>query len=324
MINVWILGNYFSNWKNLERHYQYATLCAEFEKRGCVVKIIDTPSLIIRNNSNYIEYENELLDAPDIALIKTFLTGSYWKEKMQKLQSLGTFIINDPNSMIEYTDKVKMYDKLKSSGLPIPKTIGIDCKTKIEDIIKYTEEKIGWPCIIKPNYGWSAAGVTPCYNADDLILSLKNMNTSLDDVMGKNRPKPTSYVMQELINAKYMLVFTSAGKEKFYTTMVYGKNSHLQKTSYKNHISLNIFEKYGLTIEHRPSDEAKNIFVSSLSALNLDIVRCEIFVTDDGYKICELNGSGAFGIPAIACRENIAKDIVEHVLFRYKNQSSTT
>jgi hypothetical protein len=119
-----------------------------------------------------------------------------------------------------------------------------------------------------------------------------------------------------------MLVFTSAGKEKFYTTMVYGGNSHLQKTTYKQHPSLNVFEKYALTVEYQPSNEVKKIFEKALDVLNLDFVRCEIFVTDDGYKICELNGSCSFGIPSIACRENIAKDIAMHVIKKY--QSSTT
>lgn len=322
MINVWILGNYFSNWKDMKKHYQYSTLIKEFERRGCIVKFIDTPNLIIRNNSNYIEYENELLDPPDIALIKTFLTGEYWKQKMRKLQSMGTFILNDPDNMIEYTDKVKMYQKLKNSNIPIPKTIGIDIKTPIDDMIKITEEKIGWPCIIKPNYGWAAGGLFTCMNPNDLRYAIANMQLSLDTVMGKSRPKPTSFVIQELINAKYMLVFTSAGRDKFYTTMVYGKSSHLQKTTYKNNSLLSVFEKYGMTIQQKPSNEATNIFISSLEALGLDIVRAEIFVTNDGYKVCELNGSGSFGIPSIACRENIAKDIVECVMQKYR--ASTT
>lgn len=322
MINVWILGNYFFNWKNLDKHYQYSTLSAEFKKHGCIVKFIDTPSLIIRNNSNYIEYEGELLEAPDIALIKTFLTGDYWKQKMRKLQSMGTFILNDPDNMIDYTDKVKMYEKLKNAGIPIPKTINLDVKMSIDDMIKATKEKIGWPCIIKPNYGWSAGGLFTCMSSNDFRHAIANMQLSLDSVMGKSRPKPTSFVVQELVDAKYMLVFTSAGRDKFYTTMVYGKSSHLQKTTYKNSSLLNVFEKYGMTIQQKPSNEATNIFVSALDALGLDIVRAEIFVTDDGYKVCELNGSGAFGIPAIACRENIAKDIVKHIMQKYR--SSTT
>lgn len=322
MTNVWILGNYFSNWKDLKNHYEYSTLFSEFEKRGCTVKFIDTPSLIIRDNSNFLEFEGELLDAPDIALIKTFLTGDYWKRKIKRLQSMGTFIINDPDNMIEYTDKIKMYQKLKNAGIPIPKTIGVDIKMPINDMIKTAEENIGWPCIIKPNYGWSAAGLSVCMNPDDLKNAVANMNLSLDAVMGKTRPKPTSYVIQELINAKYMLVFTSAGRDKFYTTMVYGKSSHLQKTTYKNSPLLSVFEKYGMTIQQRPSNEATDIFVSALDALGLDIVRAEIFVTDDGYKVCEFNGSGSFGKAAIVCRENIANDIVEFTMRKYR--SSTT
>jgi len=322
MISVWILGNYFSNWKDLRTHYQYSTLSTEFEKRGCIVRVIDTPSLIIRNDSNYLEYEGELLEAPDIALIKTFLTGDYWKHKMKKLQSMGTFILNNPDNIIEYTDKIKMYHKLKTANIPIPKTIGVDIKMPIDNMIKTAEENIGWPCIIKPNYGWSAGGLFTCMNPNDLRYAIENMQLSLDMIMGKVRPKPTSFVIQELINAKYMLVFTSAGRDKFYTTMVYGKSSHLQKTTYRNSPLLNIFEKYGMTIQQKPSNESSNIFVSSLDALGLDFVRAEIFVTNDGYKVCELNGSGAFGIPSIACRENIAKDIVDHIMQKYR--SSTT
>jgi hypothetical protein len=85
MTQVWILGNFFQNWKDLDKHYQYFMLRQEFEKNGCSVKFINTPDLIIRNNSKYIEYQNELLEAPDIAVIKTFMTGIYWKEKMRKL-----------------------------------------------------------------------------------------------------------------------------------------------------------------------------------------------------------------------------------------------
>lgn len=321
MINVWILGNSFANLKNIENYYQYSTLASEFKRHGCTVKFIDTPNLIIRNNSNYLEYENELLEAPDIALIKTFLTGDYWKQKMKKLQSLGTFILNDPDNMIEYSDKVNMYQKLKKSNIPIPKTIGLNINLPVDKIIKATEEKIGWPCIIKPNYGWSAGGLFTCMNPNDLRYAVANMQTSLDTTIGKSRPKTTSFVIQELVNAKYMLVFTAAGRDKFYTTMVYGKNSHLQKTAYKNSPLLNIFEKYGMTIQQKAPNEATDIFVSALDTLGLDLVRAEIFVTDDGYKVCEFNGSvGGFGIPSIVCRENIAKDIVNHMLLRYKNR----
>ena len=320
MINVWILGNSFANWEKLENYYQYFTLVQEFKRHNCNVKIINIANLIIRNNSKYLEYENELLEAPDIAVFKTYLTGDFWKEKMRKLQSLGTFIINNPDNMIEYNDKISMYQKLKDSNIPIPKTIGLDIKTPIDDIIKNIEETIGWPCIIKPNYGWAAGGLFTCVNPNELKYAIANMQLSMDTFMGKARPKPTSFVIQELVDAKYMLVFTSAGRDKFYTTMVYGKSSHLQKTTYKNSSLLNVFEKYGMTIQQKPSNEATNIFVSALDALGLDIVRAEIFVTDDGYKVCELNGSGSFGIPAIACRENIAKDIVNHMLLRYKNR----
>jgi predicted ATP-grasp superfamily ATP-dependent carboligase len=319
MTQVWILGNFFQNWKDLDKHYQYFMLRQEFEKNGCSVKFINTPDLIIRNNSKYIEYQNELLEAPDIAVIKTFMTGIYWKEKMRKLQSLGTFILNDPENMIEYSDKIKMYKRLNDVGVPIPKTMGIDCNSSFDDILSVAE-KIGWPCIIKPNYGWSTAGVFPCRHSNDLKNALANMQISLDDRMGKNRPKPTSYVIQELIDAKYMIVIVNAGKEKLHSTLLYGRHSYLQDTTYKNSPLFNIFNKHRMILEYQLPSEAKDIFLKALDALGLDFVRGEMFATENGYKICELNGSGAYGTTSITCRENIAKNIVAHIMNRYNTR----
>src|SRR5699024_9693440 len=95
-------------------------------------------------------------------------------------------------SIEELMNKQVMNDIARKNGFNVPISIDIDFKiTKIEDIIKLTREKIGFPCIIKPIL--SADG-----DKSDIILS--NNSQSLQSSIEALEKKYKKVLIQQYIN----------------------------------------------------------------------------------------------------------------------------
>jgi glutathione synthase/RimK-type ligase-like ATP-grasp enzyme len=329
MLTVWLIAYNFDDPNfEIEQHYQYHTMINAFKKLGCNVKYIIIGDMIIKEHSKFIGYQNELLDAPDIAMVTSFISkgADDWKNKFRKLKQLGTVILNDSDNLIDYTDKVKMYNKYIEAGVRIPKTISLPYNEGKYDN-KYTQiigDKIGWPCVIKPNYGWSSMGVSVCHTPIDVMNSMQSIQPTMNDIMrkfSKLAPKVTHIIVQELIEADYMIAYTTCGIDLIYPTLSHGQANWLSKTTYKNHKLKEKYENHNLLLPYDPPPEARKLMQDSILALGLDFVRGELFATKDGFIVCEVNGGASFGMPSLAWRTHIANSMAQHAIYLYHQRS---
>ncbi|MBN2509373.1 MAG: RimK family protein [Spirochaetales bacterium] len=81
----------------------------------------------------------------------------------RRAQSEGLVVIDDPESILKCTNKVYLYELLKSLKIPTPRTL-IQQKKDIKEIMKH----IGLPCVVKIPDSAFSLGVKKAENAEEL------------------------------------------------------------------------------------------------------------------------------------------------------------
>lgn len=296
---AWIIAYDYSH----VNHFQYVTLINAFKSKGCNARLIHHPDLLVIDNRLY--YQGNPIEAPDIGVMKVFPSNQLWLSKFQYLQKMGTLLVNDPESLFKYGDKVQMYQRLENCGIPIPKTLCLELSHIDIDMIN-------WPCVIKPNISIASLGLSVCENREQLHQAIKSMDNQ--------RYKQTHIVVQEIVQANYMIYFNAIG-DTFYCNISHGRSNWLSKTTQRK--IKPVYDKEYLLLPYQPNDTILSLMKNSMKALQYDLARGEIFIDQNGNPIiCELNGTSHFGLQSITFRENVANHIAEHIMQKY--QSSTT
>lgn len=316
MISVWVIGHKFSNWENWKECAQFNLLVKGFLDRKCDVKFITLDRLKIYDNSRLISYDNEIFEAPNIAILKTYVHGDYWKRKLLRLESLGTLIINSPKNAIDYDDKVNIYQKAKENEIPIPKTMCIPYTHCDDFTLNRIDENIGWPCIIKPNIGWGSTGLVVVDSKNDMPLAIKNSHKSYMENFQNYGLKPNHLIVQELIKAECMIIGIAIGS-KVYTSVYHGMGISLKNTTFRNQ---KFYEKYNYLIANfEPPDDLVNLIMKVKNTFGLHVMRSEFFLTKSGYVLCEINTSANFGLTTLITRNNLGDETAKYALDVYLN-----
>lgn len=316
MISVWIIGHTFPNWENWKECAQFNLLAKGFLDRNCDVKFITLDKLKVYDNSRLISYEDEIFEAPDIIIIKTYVQSNYWKRKFLRLQSLGSLIVNPPENAIDYDDKVNIYHKAKENGIPIPKTMCIPYAQCDNSILDQIDENIGWPCIIKPNIGWGSTGLVVINSKNDMSLAIKNSHKSYIENFKNYGLKPSHLIVQELIKAECMVIGIAIGS-KVYTSIYHGMGISLKNTTFKNQ---KFYEKYNYLIANfDPPDDLVNLIMKVKDTFGLHVMRSEFFLTKSGYVLCEINTSANFGLTTLITRNNLGDETAKYILELYQS-----
>jgi hypothetical protein len=306
-MRIWIIAY---DYQPSIKHYQYITLYEAFKRRGCLVEIIHHPDLILNNNILY--YKNNIVDLPDIGIMKVFPSDKRWLEKFKYLEKMGTLLLNKTNSLFTYGDKIDMYEKLKLDKIPIPKTLCIKLPYQISDIDEI-EKIIGWPCVIKPNMGRASLGVTVCETRNDLFNLVIKMQNDVREL--------THLIVQKIIKSNHMIYFNAIGQETFYCNIAYGRSNWLSKTNHRNNKLF--YDREYILIPYKPNENLVDLMRMTMKSLDYDLARGEIFIDENlNPIICELNGTGHFNLQSITFRENLADHIAEYAIQKYN--SSTT
>jgi len=122
------------------------------------------------SKENYIKLINsELFDNVDLALIA--LHGKWGEDgtiqslfELRGIEYTGSGILGSSLSM----DKARSKIMFKHFGVSTPKWIEFNSDTKPNYIIKEIENKLSYPCIMKPNDQGSTLGLTKCNTSEDI------------------------------------------------------------------------------------------------------------------------------------------------------------
>lgn len=150
---------------------------------------------IIESNGN----KNTYILKPENTIIiprRTVLKNMESRDLLLELQNIGFFVLNTLESIDNCEDKFITFKKLKSAGVPTPKTVAITPSSidKLEEKI----EAIGnnFPIIMKLTRGTQGIG---CSQIDSMI-SLKSVLQSIFAIAPK-----VDILLQEKINSDYDL-----------------------------------------------------------------------------------------------------------------------
>lgn len=77
----------------------------------------------------------------------------------EKLKSVGTRIINDPDSLIYYAGKEKLHEEFLKKRFPLPKTFIINGSKHGSGYFDKIAKKFKVPFVLKPSHGGGAEGV---------------------------------------------------------------------------------------------------------------------------------------------------------------------
>ncbi len=127
------------------------------------------------SNENYIKVINSpLFDNVDLAFIA--LHGKWGEDgtiqsllELKGIKYTGSGVLGSSLSM----DKARSKVMFTHFGVSTPKWIEVTKGNDLESIKKIIEEKLKFPCIVKPNDQGSTIGLTKCTNKDELEEALK-------------------------------------------------------------------------------------------------------------------------------------------------------
>ena len=317
MIDVWLIGHTFDGWDNWKEQVQFNLLAKAFLNLGCEVKFVTLDKLKIYDNSRLISYDDEVLEAPDIVILKTYIHTDFWKRKLLRLQTLGSLIINEPTKAIDYDNKINIYQKASESDIPIPKTLFMPYSHCDNTTLAEIDEKIGWPCIIKPNLGWGAIGLTTVESKNMMNESIKKSHKHYKENFGNYGINPSHFIIQEMIEAEAMVTAVYTGKS-IHTTIYHGKGTHLTKTTYKNHELRESYLKNHLVVPFNPPSDLVELILKIKNSYDLTIFKAEFFITKFGFILCEINMTCGFTVGTLIGRNNMAAEIAEYALELYR------
>ncbi len=127
------------------------------------------------SNRNYVEAVNSnLFDEVDIAFLA--LHGKWGEDgtiqsllELRGIKYTGSNVVSSAMSM----DKIMSKILFKHYDIATPEWIEVNRHEKEADVKKAVKEKLGFPCVVKPNDQGSTVGLTVCKHEDDLHKALK-------------------------------------------------------------------------------------------------------------------------------------------------------
>ncbi len=214
------------------------------------------------------------------------------------LEKKGLKLFNKHDAIRVCDDKMRTYIALCEKGIDIVDTLpGALCYThdaKInEQNVKKIGEMLGYPLIVKHNYGSLGQGVFKADNLEQLIEIA-------------NQVKLVPHLFQKMVTTSYgkdIRVIVIGGK-------VFASMLRKSTTDFRSNVELGgVGEKITL--------DEKTIALCEKTAKILDLDYCGIDVLlgeNDKPIICEVNSNAFFGGIEKVTGKNVAKRYVEHVL----------
>ncbi len=214
------------------------------------------------------------------------------------LEKKGLKLFNNHNAIRVCDDKMRTYIALSEKGINVVDTIpGALCYTEDATIdeskLKAIGERLGYPLIVKHNYGSLGQGVFKADNYNQL-LSLAS------------KVKLIPHLYQKMITTSYgkdIRVIVIGGK-------VFASMLRTSKNDFRSNIELG-----GVGEEISLDKTTTNMCEKTAQLLNLDYCGIDVLLGENNTPIiCEVNSNAFFGGIERVTGKNVAKKYVEHIL----------
>ncbi len=272
----WILYDPYEPETRVEA-VEIARFVDEADASGIDIRVVhpqDFDLEVTSQNSSSVVVQGEVLPLPDFLIPRLGAATTYFAfVVVRRLEKLGVFSLNPWHSIEAVKDKLYTQQVLAEHKLPFVKTI----LPKIPVDISLVEERLGFPVIVKTNYGSHGTGVvlaeTP-HQLQDLTLFIQSSKSC------------SNIILQEYVSKSHgtdLRVFTIGGNSL----------AAMKRTSKNGALTANYSR--GGDIEPFPlSDEIRTLSGEVSRVFDLDVAGIDLLFDGDHYKICEVNSSPGF------------------------------
>lgn len=239
------------------------------------VKVIEPNRISIESIGNQVEIlvDNEKIDYPNKCL---FWLGCGTDEFMQIVNKVliekKVEIINDMDEILVFSNKYLTGLDLISKDILSIDMIKLNINTILEKV-EYIEQKIGFPLVIKSDYGSMGKGIYLVNNSHDftniienIMLLDSNFNFHLEKYMDYNHD-----VRMYIIYDEY----------------------YLFKRTNANSFKANFFQGANFSV-HQTNEQFEKLFKAIKKNYKSKILAVDILVKNQEYYICEINSAPGF------------------------------
>ena len=290
MISAWVVTRYLNDENaneldinNLIQEKQSSIFEALKVKTGLLkidvcAKIVSMAEL----GSNLYVPTIPIKDLPNIIIVRCMIYSYKEIEILKLYQARGVMVINNPQSLVFCAFKHKQYDKLFSSGIPIPMTTSILLHSTSDEIEESMRNaKLKFPIVVKSNCGSRADTVFKCNDIDEVFDSLYKIY--------KLYPYSKIALLQEWIDhrTKGVLSVLTLGKK------IIGIQQRIPKEETDFFISNH--RQSSIRTEYKLDKELHDITLDTLECMNnIEMSRLDIFHNGKQYLVGEVNSPGSF------------------------------
>lgn len=277
--------------------WEVKQLIAEFEKNQIKYELLNNQKVYYK-----LSKEKDLKSNFDLILERSlsYLRGLY---SCAILETKGYKVINNFECLTTSGNKLLTTLKLIEKKIPTPETC---IAFKDQSAINAIEGKIGYPAIIKPIIGsWGR-----------LIAKLEDYNSATAnlecrEIMGNIYQK--IYYLQEYVpnpnskNPTDIRVFVIGDK------CVAAMGRFSPEKDFRSNIAVG-----GTAEPIELSPELEKLSIQSSKAINGEIVGVDLMIKNGNLNVIEINGTPQFKGIASATKINIASEIIEYIVNKYK------
>ena len=277
--------------------WEVKQLIAEFEKNQIKYELLNNQKVYYK-----LSKEKDLKSNFDLILERSlsYLRGLY---SCAILETKGYKVINNFECLTTSGNKLLTTLKLIEKKIPTPETY---IAFKNQSAINAIEGNTGYPAIIKPIIGsWGR-----------LIAKLEDYNSATAnlecrEIMGNIYQK--IYYLQEYVpnpnskNPTDIRVFVIGDK------CVAAMGRFSPEKDFRSNIAVG-----GTAEPIELSPELEKLSIQSSKAINGEIVGVDLMIKNGNLNVIEINGTPQFKGIASATKINIASEIVEYIMNKYK------
>lgn len=293
--------------------YNSATMLNAFASRDIDAQLINYNALNLANNNLILN--DTVLASPDYAVIvnqtHTLLNSPSFEVRnsiLEKLQSFeNTTFANLPRDHAGAANKISVYRKLSDANISLPKFEFVDTAPDSPNL-PYMVERIGnFPIVVKWPFGFEGMAVRLCHDMDELKAAIQELKAAA--VI-----KVNTVILQEYVSGAESAMFcVRVIGDDIFTRMFLG--SPYGTSSFKSIVSLGRQQLPCETIE-----PVRQAAMSVMSILNLNSARMDMFLTDEGIKICDVNCIGSF-LPTDQTHNIRVADLIADMVIKKKDEA---
>lgn len=267
-MKIWIL--YSKNWQDSWEMKQLVSTAPKFNIEVEIYNPADF-DIIIDNDKNTCYIQGEKKELPDLLWPRLGAGATYFAlSVIRHLEHKGVRTLNSSRSIEKVKDKLFTQQILSEKGFPLPRTMLLKHPVDISRV----EKILGAPVVIKTLSGSQGKGVFLANNMKEL--------SNYVDILESTAPT-ANIILQEMIKESYgqdIRVFVLGGVPLFAMKRIAGEKGFQANISAGGHA-----EKIEIT------DEIRWIATQSTNIVGLELSGVDLLISDDGYKICEINSN---------------------------------